>query len=269
MGLLEFSVVLAILGALVIVVGRIPAFASLRAKLPGRQRYAHPIPTLVLASLVPVYMIINVSTRGRAVFVPELALDRAVPLQPAWTLVYGSMYVFAFLPAFVVREVTLRRRAVLAYIMVALVSYVGFLVYPTVGPRPERVIDEGFFAWSLQFHYAFDPPYNCFPSLHVAYAFVAALTCYRMHRELGTAAIAWATLIGVSTLYTKQHYVIDVVAGALSAYVAYLIFLRSYPRAAVAEADRQRAPRRALAAVGVYGVVIIVFVIAYYRRIAA
>src|SRR5437868_15545111 len=88
------------------------AWKSLTAA--GRQHYAHPIPTLLLAALVPVYFIINASTSGRRVFAPELALDRAVPLKPVWILVYISMWVFALLPAFLVRNVELRRRAVLA-----------------------------------------------------------------------------------------------------------------------------------------------------------
>src|SRR5881409_830089 len=103
-----------------------------------RQHYPHPIPTLLLAALVPVYAVINVITSGRTVFVPELPLDRTVPLVPVWILVYVSLWVFAFLPVFVVREVRLRRCAVLAYVTVVLISYVGFLVYPTVGPRRER-----------------------------------------------------------------------------------------------------------------------------------
>jgi len=131
------------------------------------------------------------------------------------------------------------------------------------------VIDEGFFAWSLQFIYDSDRPYNCFPSLHVAYAFLAALTCYRIHRGLGIAALVYAALIGISTLYTKQHYVVDVVAGALLAYVAYLVFLRSYARNAITEADRRRAALRVLAAVEVFGVVVVVFWIAYNLRAAA
>ncbi len=131
------------------------------------------------------------------------------------------------------------------------------------------MIDEGFFAWSLQFIYDFDRPYNCLPSLHVAYAFLAALTCYRVHRGLGIAALLYAALIGISTLYTKQHYVVDVVAGVLLAYVAYLVFLRSYAHDAIIEADRRRAALRVLAAVEVFGVVVVVFWIAYNLRAAA
>jgi membrane-associated phospholipid phosphatase len=77
-----------------------------------------------------------------------------------------------------------------------------------------------------------------------------------VHRGVGAVAGLWAALIGVSTLYTKQHYIVDVIAGTLVAYVAYLLFLRSYPREAVSERDRRRAPFRALAVLGVFGIML-------------
>jgi membrane-associated phospholipid phosphatase len=143
-----------------------------------------------------------------------------------------------------------------AYLMVMIVSYVGFLVYPTVAPRPAQVFGDGFSAWTLRLAYSLDPPHGCFPSLHVAYSFVSAFTCYRVNRGVGVAAAVWATLIGISTVYTKQHYVVDVIAGALVAYVADVLFLRTYPRDAVAENDRRRAPFRALAVIGIFGIAV-------------
>ena len=129
--------------------------SSLIAKILARP-YPHAIPTVVLASLVPVYYVIGALTPGGTLFVPEVSLDRSVLLQPEWMLVYGSIYVFAFLPVFVVRQEKLRRRAVLAYLAVVIVAYVGFVMYPTEAPRPARVIGEGFFAWSLALIYEFD-----------------------------------------------------------------------------------------------------------------
>jgi membrane-associated phospholipid phosphatase len=228
--------------------------------------FPDPIPILVLAVLGPMYMVIAVMIRGRTLFIPELALDRALPLQPGWVFVYWSQWVFSFLPVFVVRGLELRRRTVLAYLTIVIVAYVGFLLYPTVGPRPAQVVGEDFFAWSLRALYDFDPPYNCFPSLHVAYSFLAALTAYRVHRRLGIAALVWAVLIAVSTLYTKQHYVVDVIAGMFIAYAAYALFLRSFPREAMPEADRRLAPIRALAVPVLYAVMVASFWVAYETR---
>ncbi|HUF25932.1 MAG TPA: phosphatase PAP2 family protein [Gemmatimonadaceae bacterium] len=225
-----------------------------------RQPAPNAVPAIVLALMMPGYHVIVAINRGRPVSMPELALDRAIPVGPAWMLAYGSIWVFAFLPVFVVRQPGLRRRAMLAAMAVIAASYAGFLVYPTVLPRAEAV-GGGFFAKSLEVNYSLDPPYNCFPSLHVAWAFVAALTCHRVHRGVGLVALLWAAIIGVSTLYTKQHYVLDVVAGAAVAYAAYLVIVRPYPRAGMADVDRLLAPKRALWALWLYaGIVAVLWI---------
>lgn len=210
-----------------------------------------------VVSLAPMYFVIAIFTRGRPTYAPEISIDRAVSLQPAWVLVYGSLYVFVLiLPLLVVRGRELMRRALQACIAVMLVAYAGFLLYPTAAPRPAQVPGDGFFAWSLRLAYSLDPPYNCFPSLHVAYSFLSALTCYRIHRGVGAAAVLWATLIAISTLYTKQHYAVDAIAGAAMALVAYALFLRSHPREAVHERDRRGAPARALVVAAIFGAMI-------------
>jgi membrane-associated phospholipid phosphatase len=238
----------------------------LLAALPGIVAYlaARTLFASALVSLAPVYFVIGELTRDWPTYKPEVALDRAVSLQPAWVIVYGSLYVFVvILPLLVVRGQALARRAMQAYLMVMIAAYVGFVLYPTTAPRPDRVVGDGFAAWALRIVYSIDPPHGCFPSLHVAYSFVAALTCYRVHRGVGCAAALWAALIGISTLYTKQHYVVDVIAGGLLAYVAYVAFLRRHPRDAVAESDRRRAPVGASAVIAIYSSMIAGFWLAY------
>lgn len=217
-----------------------------------------------IVSLAPLYVFIGGLTRGRPTHVPALPLDQALPLRPSWMLVYGSLYVFVVLmPLLVIRQPDLIRRAMKSYILVMVASYAGFLLYPTAGPRGDAVDGPGFALWSLRLVYALDTPYNCFPSLHVAYAGVAALACHRVHRGVGAAAIAWAALIGVSTLYTKQHYAADVLAGAAEAGVAYVWLLRGHDRASIGADERRRAPVRALAAAVVFAVMVGGFWVAY------
>jgi membrane-associated phospholipid phosphatase len=74
-------------------------------------------------------------------------------------------------------------------------------------------------------------------------------------------------LVGVSTLYTKQHYVLDVFSGALLAYVAYCVFVRSYPREATPEQERRLAPHLAIGAVGTYGLMLAIMWIAYLNGV--
>lgn len=205
--------------------------------------YRVTLPMVVLVSLVPLYVFIPTLLAGRELYAPELFLDRLVPLRPSWALIYGALYLFLILlPVVAVRQEEHIRRTVAAYLTVWITAYVCFLLLPTRAPRPAEVPGGGFGAWSLGLLYAADPPYNCFPSLHVAHSFVSALTCHRLHRGLGRATLAAASLVALSTLYTKQHYALDVLAGILLAYGAHALFLRRHPREAVPELDRRLAP---------------------------
>ena len=196
---------------------------------------------VVFVALVPLYVFIPVVLlQGRTLHTLQLPIDGLVPLKPSWAVVYGALYLFLIvLPVLVVRDEQHLRLTVRAYLTVWIAAYVCFLAYPTAAPRPANVIAQGFGAWGLRLLYSADPPYNCFPSLHVAHSFVSAFTCLRLNRAVGLASVIAASLVGVSTLYTKQHYVLDVVAGVGLSIAAYVIFLRPYSGPSKSEIDRR------------------------------
>jgi membrane-associated phospholipid phosphatase len=221
---------------------RSSASIALREALRTLNRpYRVTLPMVALVLLVPFYVFIPVLLLpGRVLHTPELPLDRLVPLSPSWALVYGVLYLFLIvLPVLAVRDEEHIRRTVLAYLAVWIAAFVCFVAYPTVAPRPATVVGHGFGAWGLRLLYSADPPYNCFPSLHVAHSFVSALTCFRLNPAVGVATVLAASLVGISTLYTKQHYILDVAAGIVLASIAYLIFLRAYFPARGSAIDRR------------------------------
>ena len=228
---------------------------------PLRPRVVMPAVTLMV--LIPFYLVIAAVTDDRMMHAPELALDRMVPLQPAWSVIYLSYLLSPFLPLLMIRHEEHIRRTFLAWLMVWSVGYVCFLVYPTMAPRTDEVDGKGFFAWFLQGIYDADPPRNCFPSLHVATACVAALTCWRVHRGVGMVALLWAMLIAASTVFTKQHYVADVIAGMFLAGAAYGVFLRKCPLRPIPELDRRAAPHLMLGLFGIYGLFVVCSWVAY------
>ena len=76
---------------------------TLRAATTGhvelvRQSLARPynvtLPMVMLVGMVPFYIFIAGPHPNRTQHVPAIALDAALPLVPAWSLVYGALYAF-------------------------------------------------------------------------------------------------------------------------------------------------------------------------------
>ncbi len=226
--------------------------------------YQVSVGMVALMALVPAYIFIAQRVSFGVLHRPELALDRVLPLTPVWALIYGALYLFLIvLPVFVVREPEHIRRTFAAYLAVWLTAYAIFLLYPTAAPRPHNVAGDGFTAWGLRFLYEADPPYNCFPSIHVAHSFVSALTCYAVRRRVGVVATVAAALVALSTLLTKQHYVVDVVAGVCLALVAWGVFLRGYRAERIPARDRHVAPVLMVGTAGLSLVAVVGYWFAY------
>jgi hypothetical protein len=70
-------------------------------------------------------------------------------------------------------------------------------------------------------------------------------------------------LVALSTLFTKQHYAADVLAGILLGAAAYAVLLRGYPCATASDEGRRAAPALALVTAGLVAAVGGVPLVAY------
>jgi membrane-associated phospholipid phosphatase len=112
-------------------------------------------------------------------------------------------------------------RATLLLVFGFLVSYLGYLVVPTLGPKVVLVYERGLEGlwFTAPVRQAIDAgeanPWDCFPSGHTMMTATALLITFRWHR----AAFWWLLLPGLllvlSTMLLRYHWVADVVAGAL------------------------------------------------------
>jgi membrane-associated phospholipid phosphatase len=221
------------------------------------------IPMVLLFALIPCYILVGMAVHGRPATVPAIWIDRALPLRPEWSLVYLSLFLAALLPVFVIHQQEHVHRTILAFLAAWLIGLACFLLFPTVSSRPKPPLGEGFNDWLLRAIYSSDVKYNCLPSLHVAQVYIAALSCNIVHRGVGRAALVWATLVAVSTLFTKQHYVLDVITGFLLGAGCYWAFLRDFRREAIPPLDRRYAPVMALGAVGMFGAMVLLLLALY------
>ncbi|MEW6056437.1 MAG: phosphatase PAP2 family protein [Bdellovibrionota bacterium] len=183
---------------------------------------------------------------------PLTELDRAIPFLPWSIFVYTSEYVLFVSAYFVYKEELNRNRYVWAYLGVLLVGMIFFVFFPTTYPRNDyplptdlHPLTYSIFAWLRNI----DNPSNCFPSMHVACCFLTAFSFLPKSESRATFWIyfVWATLIALSTLPTKQHYVVDVLGGLVLSWLGYWVFFKKTRYIPLAEyATRIRAFSRSL-----------------------
>lgn len=158
------------------------------------------------------------------------SFDSAIPLSPIWIVAYAMIYPAAILPIFVVKDPLVFRRVMMAYIGLELIAMILFVISPvhmTIRPPIDTIIGTDFFSWGIRLCFWADHPTCCFPSLHVATAVLAALSCWRVDRRVGFGAGVVALLISASTLLIKQHFIYDVIAGGGLAFFFYCVWIQN------------------------------------------
>lgn len=184
--------------------------------------------SLVLAAAVyftnTIYDLLN---HGPAVMNLRTPLDAALPVVRPFVIPYVSLdlVVYFTLIFFLLFRTKFFHSACLAMITAFLVSYLFYFFLQTEVIRP-TLTGTDLFTRLIQGVYATDNPYNDFPSLHTSISTILAIHWFHFDRRVGYVAIFWTTLIVLSTILIKQHYVADLVAGLLLAFGAANLYIR-------------------------------------------
>ena len=150
--------------------------------------------------------------------VPLTALDRIIPFEPSALFVYLTLWLYVGTGPGLQPDL----RALLAYgLWIAGLCAAGlliFLFWPTNVPPTD--VDLSRYAGFSMLR-GMDAAGNAFPSMHVATATFTMLRLREVWRRIGApallqvASLTWCLAIVVSTLFIKQHVVLDVISGAL------------------------------------------------------
>ena len=174
------------------------------------------------------YMFVNSQVKTDRLYDVSLAIDRMIPLVPEWSWIYETLFIFPILLVLVLDTIEEVKRVGFAIIMCDMVAYPIFLMFPVMSIRPQVPMNTPSEVL-LNFIYYIDLPTNCFPSLHVAVSMVSAFAIYHKQGIKGLWAILLGVLISLSTLFTKQHYFMDVISGFLLAiFTYYAFYLEAY-----------------------------------------
>lgn len=156
-------------------------------------------------------------------------LDLMIPLIPPVIIIYWYVfYSFIFFSyvylSFVQRE--FRNAMLISYVVVSLVAYAIYLIFPVLGP--ERIVTgTDFFSEQVRLLYQTDVQVNCFPSLHGSMSLLSAYALWRAKREYGYVSWPIAIAVMVSTLFVRQHWIADqILATIITLPIAYLFFDR-------------------------------------------
>lgn len=157
--------------------------------------------------------------------------DRSIPLMP-WTIfVYISEYIFFVCAYFLFRGEETRNKYVWSFFGVTIFAAFIFIFFPTTYPRhdyPVPADTHAIVAYAFQVLRTLDNPSNCFPSMHVTCCLLTAFAFFENTetRPMRLLFLVWSLLITVSTLPTKQHYIVDLIGGLVLASFGYWVFFK-------------------------------------------
>lgn len=144
----------------------------------------------------------------------RLPIDDAIPYMPSWVWIYSCLYypVIVYIN-FVVESPRQFLYLAMSYIVLLLFQMAFFVAFPVTTPVEWRecVRARGRSERFLAFVQRYDASSNSFPSMHTS---VAMLTALHLQPHLGASVWAFPGLIAASCVFTKQHYVVDLPAGA-------------------------------------------------------
>jgi membrane-associated phospholipid phosphatase len=216
-----------------------------RERLPGWARFLVDFyPAAFIPVLYETLGPLIAAARGHARDAVLIAADRAlfgtdvtVWLQrfvnPALTTLFYLSYTTYYFIALALGFVLLRRstedlqRFLFTVTLCYYVSYAGYFALPALGPRYALaeshtvVLETTRIAATIErtLNELEHTKYDVFPSGHTMIAVTVLLVAFRRARDVFWYLLPFATLLVLSTVYCRYHYVVDVIAGIALAVV--------------------------------------------------
>jgi len=169
-----------------------------------------------------------IASRSETFHSVSFAFENNIPFIPEFIIGYAGVYAALIVAYFAIKDIVDWRRAVMSFIITMSVAYVIFLSFPVqMTMRADISNGSGFFIWLTKLFYTIDKTANCFPSLHVACPTLAAIVLWRNHKAACIPMAIVAAIVAISVIFVKQHYIADVVGGAILAFAAYFISVKT------------------------------------------
>jgi len=187
----------------------------------GRQTRKRLAILAALLTLLTLYFPINQNVTGG--ITPDLPIDAFIPLWPIWAVPYLltlPCWIGALVWGALKMDYPRWRRFSLCLGITIVISYTFFIIYPTYVVRPE-IMAQDFFSQLVVWIYGGDQVNNALPSGHTYTTLIIAIFWSQWLPKLKPLWIGITVLVLLSTLFTKQHYLLDLLAAAVLVAVTY------------------------------------------------
>ncbi len=156
--------------------------------------------------------------------------DEMIPFCEFFIIPYFLWFIYM---AYGITYIIFREKGMEFYLLASTLSFgmtlfiiISFFWPNHIAIRPTDFPRENIFTDLVRYLYTIDTPTNVFPSIHVFNSIEVHLALcrtdhYRRHKPLIYISALFTTLIVLSTMFLKQHTVIDVIAGIVLVIVLY------------------------------------------------
>lgn len=154
-------------------------------------------------------------------------LDHVIPLIKWFAIPYiwYYFYLVGVLIWFAFRNTTAYYQLLFARIAGIVVCFIVYVVFPTATIRPE-IVGNDILSKLVRTIYTVDKDYNCLPSTHCLDTLITSLFLLKYERGwmLRGLSVVSLVLIYLSTVFLKQHVLVDLVASTALGIILYAIF---------------------------------------------
>lgn len=169
------------------------------------------------------YIIAGIITeKGKNISLP---LDKEIPFISVFVFPYIYWYIYIFIGVIFILVKDRRKyiRALLAVYIGMLVCYFIYYLFPVEIARP-TIINNDLPNKLVNIIYQNDRPLNCFPSLHVLNSYIIMRYTNRKENKYW---FYYTQIVGIliilSTLFIKQHFILDGIAAIILGEIVILI----------------------------------------------
>ncbi len=159
-----------------------------------------------------------------------VSFEDAIPFAPEWVTVYTATFIFWVLGLVMCmcQERELCFRMFTGIYIAELICAVFFIALPTVIDRPDAA-GSLYYDRLLAQLYAADQPTNLFPSMHCMFAYMVfrGFMIAKLDKPVVIGSGLFAALVCASTVFVKQHFLLDTFAGIILGEVAVTLSLKT------------------------------------------